>query len=81
MGKIKFELNRAGVGEVLKSSETMALVSSYGARYTAGLGSGYNYSTFTGFDRAHAYVYASSEKARQDNLEHNTLLKGAGMGD
>lgn len=79
MAKIKFELNRAGVGEVLRSPEAMALVASRGAGYAAGMGDGYSFTTFMGFDRAHAYVYAVSDKAKRDNLEHNTLLKGAGM--
>lgn len=81
MADITFELNTAGVGELLKSAEMLSLVDSYGAQYVSGMGEGYDYKTFIGHDRAHAYVFPTTEKAKKDNLEYNTLLKGAGMND
>ena len=39
---------------------------------------GYEISRYSGLTRANVSVYADTKKARQDNIENNTLLKALG---
>lgn len=78
MNKVKFKLNRAGVKELLKSREMQSICTDYANRIQAKAGAGYEVSSYTGRNRVNASVIASSYPARQDNLEHNTLLKALG---
>ena len=75
MAKMKFELNKAGVGQLLKSSEMQSVLNSYANAALGRLGEGYEVNSFVGFDRAHAIVAAVTEEARKDNSENNSLLK------
>ena len=75
MSKLKFELDKAGVGQLLKSQEMQGVLNGYAAGIAARAGEGYEMDTFVGFDRAHAIVKPVTSEARQDNLENNTLLK------
>lgn len=80
MSKVKFELNRAGVRELMQSSEAMGVCMEYAnkiySRCPAGLG--YEVSSMVGKTRAVASVFAGSPDARRDNYENNTLLKARG---
>jgi len=78
MTRVKFELNRAGVRELLQSAEAQALVREYASKRAQGLGAGYEVETFIGFDRAHAAIKAADPEAMRDNLNNNTLLKALG---
>ena len=69
MGKVKFELNRAGVKELLQSSEMMAICKEYADNAVASLGEGYEVSTHTGKTRVNASVTAVTYKARKENSE------------
>lgn len=80
MSKVKFKLNRGGVGELLKSSEAMAVVSSYANSICGRAGDGYEVTNMVGRTRVNASVAAVTKEARQDNLENNTLLKALGGG-
>ena len=75
MAKVKFKLNRAGVGQLLKSAEMQNVLNSYASASLSRLGEGYETETFVGFDRAHAIVKAATPEARRENSENNTLLK------
>lgn len=86
MSKIRFELNRAGVGELLKSEEMKGILESYAeqvrSRCTYGSASPEEYETDTRVrgSRAVATVRAATPRARNSNLKNNTLLKALGGG-
>lgn len=80
MSKVKFELNRAGVGSLLKSQQMMNVCAAYADQVCARAGSGYETSTYVGRNRVNASVFPATKEARKDNLEHNTLLKARGGG-
>ncbi len=75
MAKVKFKLNRAGVGQLLKSQEMQNVLNGYASAALGRLGDGYEADSFVGFDRAHATVRAVTPEARKENSENNTLLK------
>ena len=75
MAKVKFELNRSGVRELLKSKEMMDICSEYAQSALGRLGDGYEMSTHTGANRVNAEVKAESFAAKRDNLKNNSILK------
>lgn len=75
MSKVKIELNRAGVRELLQSSEIMAALEKEASQRAAGLGPGYSVNTYVGKNRCNAEILAETEEAKQDNLDNNTLLR------
>lgn len=80
MSDVRIELNRAGVGELLRSEEIRAIVEEHAAGIAQSLGDGYEYSTGYGAKdgRVRSYVHAKSKKAIKENLENNTMLKEVG---
>ena len=78
MAKVKFELNRSGVRELLRSPEMMAVCQGYANRALGSLGKGYEVSTMTGRNRVNAEVRAETFEARKENLKNNTILKALG---
>lgn len=78
MAKFKFELNTAGVRELMQSSEMMAICEQYANNAVAQLGDGYEASTYTGKTRVNASVIATSYEARKENSENNSILKAVG---
>lgn len=75
MSRVRFELNKKGVSELLKGTEMQGVLHGYAADAQSRLGDGYEINEFIGHDRARAHVQASSEKAIRENLEKNTVLK------
>lgn len=77
MSKFKFELNKKGVGELLKSEEMQAVLESYAAQVAKDAGPGYEPKTYIGKDRAavSVRVEAATKEAERDNYENNTLLR------
>jgi hypothetical protein len=75
---VKFELNHAGVKELLKSDEMKSVCESYARRALSGLGAGYSVNTYVGANRCNAEVTADSDKARRENSQNNTILKALG---
>ncbi|SNU09805.1 hypothetical protein SAMN05216470_2032 [Streptococcus equinus] len=75
MSKIKFELNRAGVAELMKSSAMQEILTEEAGRIRNKCGDGYEQDVYVGRNRANAMITASSFKAKRDNLKNNTLLK------
>lgn len=77
----KFELNRAGVAELLKSAEMQGILTEKAEevrqRCTAGNVSPdkYEASTTVKSSRAVATVRAATAHAANSNLKHNTLVK------
>ena len=78
MSKVKFELNRAGVRELLRSPEALSVCQTYAGAVRNRAGEGYEVDTYVGKNRANASVYAATYEARKDNYENNTLLKARG---
>lgn len=78
MSKVKFELDRAGVRELLRSPEAASVCRSYAENVKGRAGEGYEVTTYTGRNRANASVHAETYEARKDNYDNNTLLKALG---
>ncbi|MGV3085041.1 hypothetical protein [Enterococcus dispar] len=75
MAKMKFKLNHAGVGQLLKSTEMQKVLTDKATGVKNRAGEGYAQDIYVGKTRANAMVYADSFKAKKDNLKNNTLLK------
>lgn len=76
--KFKFELNHAGVSELLKSSKMKNVLGRYASNVSSKAGKGYSTSVIDVSDRAKAFVHTSTKSAQRDNLKNNTLLKALG---
>lgn len=75
MAKVRVELNREGVRELLRSPEMAAVCKSHADRIAGRAGSGYEVTTYTGKNRVNASVHVATDEAYRDNLKNNTLLK------
>lgn len=71
---IRFELNRQGVRELLKSQEMTDVLVGYAGQVASVAGAGYD--VHVGSNRVNVSVV--TREAEQDNLDNNTLLKAAG---
>lgn len=81
--KVKFELNREGVRELLQSAEMAAIVSDAAERVAAAASSGgrdYATEIRVGGTRVTARVKPADAAAYYSNMKHNTLLKSLGSG-
>ena len=78
MANYRFELNRAGVGELLKSKEMHALMNEKANVVLGRLGDGYGMTVGTTSQRAKATVGTRTKKAATDNKKNNSLLKALG---
>lgn len=76
MAKVKFELNREGVGELLRSAEMLGVCKQYAEQIKSRCGEGYIVDPYPGGKtRVNVAVKAESPKAVHDCLKNNTLLK------
>lgn len=73
MDNFKFELNRDGVRQLMQSSEMQAVLKTYATSIQNRAGEGYD--VYVGKTRANVSVRTRDDKAVQDNLEKNTLLR------
>lgn len=80
MSEFKFELDREGVRELLKSEEMAEVCESYARDIQGRAGDGYDVSVYQGKNRVNASVKAETDEALHDNYENNTLLKALGGG-
>ena len=80
MSKKVFELNYAGVGELLRSKEMGSVLSEYAGQVVSRAGTGYGYKLGQTGQRAKATVFTASHAAIRDNSENNSLLKALGGG-
>ena len=71
----KFELNYAGVGELLKSPEMIAVLEANAGAVANNAGDGYD--VYVGPHRANVSVRTATKEAERDNYKNNTLLKAA----
>lgn len=77
---VKFELNREGVKELMQSKEMMAVCRQYADAAMSSLGSGYEVSEMVGKTRVNVQIEAATFRARQENLQNNTILKSLPRG-
>lgn len=75
MSKTKFELNRKGVADLMKSKGMQTVLSSEAKNIKSRAGAGYEQDLHVGENRANARVWADNSQARKDNMKNNTLLK------
>lgn len=75
MDNFRFELNKAGVKELLQSAEMMSICKQYADSAQSRLGEGYEVTTHTGKTRVNAQIEATTYQARKDNAKNNTILK------
>lgn len=75
MGKSRFELNRAGVRELMLSDEMTSGLEGLGGGILSRLGDGYSTNTFKGKNRVNVEISADTYEARKENMEENTILK------
>ena len=71
----KFELNRAGVGELLKGETMQGVLKEYASEIQGRAGVGFSTDSYVGTTRANAMVYPDTPEAYFRNLKNNTLLK------
>lgn len=72
---IRFELNEAGVRELMQSDEMMAVCKKYADNAQSRLGKGYSVNTMVGRNRVNAEVLAETYQAKKENSENNSILK------
>lgn len=75
MAKVKFELNKAGVAELMKSQEMISIMNRYASNALGRLGDGFGSSVHVGKNRANVEVRAETFRARASNRKHNSILK------
>lgn len=75
MSKMKFVLNRSGVRSLMKSDEMQAALEKEAYRARSNLGEGYSVTTRKGKNRSNAEIAATTQAARRENIENNTILK------
>jgi len=75
MSNFKFELNRSGVRDLLRSDEMQALLSEKASAIRNRCGDGFDQDIMVGKNRANAMVWADSFEAKRKNMRENTILK------
>lgn len=75
MSKFKFELNKRGVRDLLRSEEMQSVLVAYATGIRERAGEGYEQDVRVGKNRANAMVWPESDKAKKDNWDNNTALK------
>lgn len=75
MSKVKFKLNRLGVGQLLKSPEMQRMLSAKASEISGRAGDGFEAETYIGRDRARATVKPGTPEAYRECLKNNSLLK------
>lgn len=78
MPKVRFELNHAGVRELLRSKGMEDMVKEKADTIQQKAGEGYASDTYVGRNRVNASVWPETIHAKNSNLKHNTLLKAMG---
>lgn len=80
MSKAVFELNLAGLNQLMKSAEMQAVLSSAASSIAGAAGEGYESKVKTASFVALAKIYPTTGAAARDNVKNNTLLKALGAG-
>lgn len=77
-GKIKVELNLAGLNKLMKSPEVKAHLQKAGEAVATAAGQGYNTRVHDADFISIANVYPDTKEAAHDNYKNNSLLKAVG---
>ena len=77
-GPNTLRLNADTVGQMLNSKELAGVLTQYAEQKRQTLGDGYAVEQQKTKDRERINIKTDSEKAVQDNLDNNTLLKAVG---
>lgn len=72
---VKFELDRAGVAELLNSAEMRNVLRDAADAKLSALGAGYDALEGDTGQRAKVTIAAITAETKKDNLENNTLIK------
>lgn len=75
MNDFRFELDREGVRQLLRSAEAQAVCESYANAALGRLGAGFGKSTRTGKNRVNVEVSAETPEAFRKNSKENVILK------
>lgn len=75
MSKLKFELNRKGVADLMKSANMQEVLKKHATVIRNKAGAGYEQDLHVGKNRANARVWADTAEAKKDNSKNNTILK------
>lgn len=75
MAKVRVELNREGVRELLKSKEVEKMCMDYAESAVTRLGDGYEADTRHYPERTASIVVAKTYQAQKDNMKNNSILK------
>lgn len=75
MSKIKFELNKKGVAELMKSGNMEYVIEDYAAGIAIKAGANFDYDLHTGKNRVNARVFPWNYEGKVENSKNNTLLK------
>lgn len=78
MGKIKFELNLAGLNELMKSDEMQAVLETACQRVQGSAGDGFGHRVGVASFVAIGNVFAENAEAAHKAYEENTLAKALG---
>lgn len=78
MTKVEFELNMAGLRELMKGPEMQAALQDAGDAVATAAGGDHGVRVHVADFVAIANVYPDSKEAAKDNYENNTLLKALG---
>lgn len=73
--KLKFQLNRAGVRELMRSEEMQKILEGFASDIRARCGEDFEQDLRVGKNRANAMVYTNTIRGKRRNLRDNTLLK------
>lgn len=79
MSKVKIELDKAGMRELLRSQEIMETLREPAESVRAQLGDKFQTESYTGKGRVNISVYTTDPAAIRDNERNNTILKGMGI--
>lgn len=77
---IEVVLNKAGVGELLRSDEVRADLQRRAEAIAAAAGEGYEVQVYRGRTRYRAEVRTGTEVARRDNAEDHSLMRAIDAG-
>lgn len=78
MDNVRFELNLAGLNELMKSEEMQSVLESAASQAANNAGRDYDSRVHVANFVAIANVFPTTKKAAKDNLENNTLLRAVG---
>lgn len=80
MGKIRIELNDAGIKELLRSAEVEAELLDRGFAIAEAAGEGHEEASWQGHDRVHVSVSTTTPEAARSEAEDRTLTRAIDAG-